>query len=98
MATFKVSTKRDKTAVAQETVLELIYDDAEVERTLATQQAVVRVQSHWRKHGIPAKATLKFSELKAGLRAETMTPEMLIAQAKANPELRAKLIAELTAK
>lgn len=98
MATFKVSTKQDKNAKAQETALEIIYDDAEVERTLATQQAVVRVQAHWRKHGIPAKATLKFSELKAGLRAETLTPDALVNMAKSDPVLRAKILAELGVK
>ena len=67
----KVTTKPDKSAAAITTNLTLVYDDPQTERALAQSAAIVRVQAHWRKNGIPAEATVKMSDLKAGLRGET---------------------------
>jgi hypothetical protein len=95
MATFTVSTKVNKDAKAIATALTLVFDNPEVERTLATQQAVVRWQQHARKNGIPATAVLKLSDLAAGLRAETMTPEAIKARAAVDPVFRAQVLKDL---
>ena len=92
---FKVSTKMDKSSAAKDTMLNLVFDDAETERALATSAAVVRWQSWARRNGIPDTATLKMSELKAGLRGEVNVFE---AAKTLSADEKARLIAQLQAK
>lgn len=90
-----VETKENKNAVAVKTNLTLIFDDANTERALAQSAAIVRIQAAWRKNGIPTAATVKLSDLKAGLRAEVMTPEAIKARAAIDPAFRAQVLKEL---
>lgn len=82
---FVVSTKKDKNAKAVETRVNVVYDNPQAERALATQALIVKAQGNWRKNGIPAEVTLKMSEWAPGSRhagqvdvkeaVKTMTPE-----------------------
>lgn len=89
---FKISTKASKDATAQNTMLTIVFDDSETERALATSAAVVRWQSWARRNGIPETATLKMSELKAGLRGEV---DVFTAAKSLTPEQKAALIKQL---
>jgi hypothetical protein len=96
MATFKVSTKVNKSAVDTITAITIVYDSPEAERALATQQAVVKWQGWARKHGIPAAATIKLSDMAPGVRhSASMTP--LEAAKVMSPEERKQLIEQLKA-
>ena len=90
-----VETKVNKDALAVKTNLVLVFDDSNTERALAQSAAIVRIQAAWRKNGIPAAATVKLSELKAGLRAEAMTPDAIKARALADPVFKAELMKSL---
>ena len=94
--TFSVSTKTDEDSAAKTTSLTLVFDDAAVERSLARQQAVVKLQSAWRKKGIPPKTTVKLSDLRVGVIREV--PSMEDQFAAMSPEERKQKLAELMAR
>lgn len=64
----KVSTKKDKNAAAVVTDVTIVRDDPQAQAALADQALIVKVQGIWRKNGIPAQATLKYSEYAPGSR------------------------------
>lgn len=61
-------------------------------RAFAQQALVIKLQAQWRKQGIPPKAQVRACEHLPGTRAKALTLEQVVAQAKDNPELRAKLL------
>ena len=91
-----VSTKQDKTATAQNTVAEIIFDDENAMRALAVQALIVKAQATWRKNGIPDNCALKMSEFAPGTRHATVVDPLTAAKA-LSPEERAKLIEALKA-
>ena len=69
MKTFTISTKADKNAVEKSTVLQVNTDcSPDIVMALALQSLVVKVQGQWRKHGIPATATINMADYTPGTR------------------------------
>jgi hypothetical protein len=66
-----VSTKADKNAEPVKTSLIINWDDCTPEeiRAMAQQALVVKLQSGWRKNGIPEDITVKAADHKVGQRA-----------------------------
>lgn len=101
--TFKVSTKPDADGDAKETVLTIIYDGCSegIMRALATQALIVKAQGGWRKHGIPDSAEVHMKDFAPGTRHAGMTPDqakqVVLAEAAADKDKRAKMIADLQA-
>lgn len=97
---FTVSTKKDKTAAAQNTVLEITDSDTvsrEVLLGLALQTVVIKRQGFWRKNGIPATDSIKIADMAVGVRqaGATMSPDEVLAKAKSDPDFKAKILAQL---
>lgn len=66
-------------------------------QAFAAQALTIKLQSSWRKAGIPAKAQVRAIEHLPGTRAKAPTLEQLVQGAKNDPELKAKLLAMLSA-
>ena len=98
MATFKVSTRKDKTSAEVITALTINMNATpEVRDALAMQALVVKVQGQWRKHGIPAAASINMADFAPGTRhAAPVQSPLELAQAM-SPEERAKYIEQLKA-
>lgn len=101
-STFKVSTKKDKEAIAVTTALEIDWAgcDEEMLRRFAAQALIVKLQSQWRRAetGIPSAAKVKAVEHAPGSRKTGGSSlEKLLAAAKDNPELRKQLLQALEA-
>jgi len=92
---FTVSTKANEKAQAKQTVVNIIFDDAEAERALAVSALIVKAQGKWRKGGIPATATLKISEFAPGVRHQAPVDVFEVAKG-LTPDEKARLIAQLT--
>ena len=101
ITTTEVSTKPNKDAEAITTNLSIDWDGMEVNdiRELAQQALVVKLQSAWRKSGVPAgDHTVKAVDHKIGVRAPRvkLSLEQQIAQLPADQ--RAALIAAIQSK
>jgi hypothetical protein len=92
MASFNVSTRASAGETSKQTIVNVIYDDPQAERALATQALIVKAQGGWRKNGIPDNVTLKLSEYAPGTR-HAGEPNY----AALSPEERRALIAKLSA-
>jgi hypothetical protein len=70
-----VSTKADKVAEPVKTALIINWDGCTVEeiQAMAQQALVVKLQSGWRKNGIPTDITVKAADHKVGQRAPGKT-------------------------
>lgn len=90
-----VSTKADKAADSVKTALIIDWTGCTVEeiQAMAQQALVVKLQSGWRKNGIPENVTVKASEHKVGLR--TPGKSMLEKIATLTPEQKAELLKAL---
>lgn len=92
----KVTTKLDKGAEPVETLVTINWDDSAVERVLAMQAAVVRLQGRWRAAGsIPREVSISISELRAGQRAAPESLEQKVS--KLSDADKAELIRKLQA-
>lgn len=93
------STKVDAKAEAVKTNVILNWDDCSQEeiRALAQQALIVKLQSGWRRNGIPAEATINVKDHKAGARTPKAPTDILALIQKMNPTDRAAAIAALTA-
>ncbi len=93
----KVSTKA--TAAAEPTATELTLDWTDVTeedlRVLAQQALIVKLQSGWRKNGIPASITVQVIDHRAGVRAPKAKQDIFAIAKAMSAEDRAKLLAEL---
>lgn len=95
----EVSTKADKASAAVTTQLVINWEgmtESEV-RELAQQALIVKLQSGWRKNGIPeGECKVNAVDHKVGTRAPRgpVTAAQLLA--KLSPEEKAKLLAQLT--
>ena len=92
----KVSTKKDKNAVAVVTEVTIVRDSPQAMSALADQALIVKAQGTWRKNGIPAQATLKYSEYAPGTRHAGTSDPVELAKSM-TPEERAALIEKLKA-
>jgi hypothetical protein len=91
---FTVSTKPSADKAAVSTVVEINFEGAsqDVRDALAVQALIVKAQSGWRKHGIPATATLNVKDYAPGVR-HTQAPVNVFDAAKLlTPEEKARLI------
>lgn len=101
--TFAVATKTDARAVAKTTQLTVDYANCpeQIMAGLATQQLVVRLQSAWRKNGIPAALTVAMKDYAPGTKHSGITAEqaegIMLSEAQNDPAKRAALIAKLQA-
>jgi len=101
--TFAVATKTDSRAVAKTTQLTVDYDGCPESTMagLATQQLVVRLQSAWRKNGIPSTLTVAMKEYAPGTKHSGITAEQAVEvafeTAKNDPKAREELIRRLQA-
>lgn len=92
-----VSTKQDKTATeAVKTALIIDWTGCTVEeiQAMAQQALIVKLQSGWRKNGIPTDVTVKAADHKVGQRAPAKS--ILEKVATLTPEQKAELLAMLT--
>jgi len=100
---YTVSTKPEKNLAAKKTTLTVNWQDCpqSVVRALATQQLIVKLQSNWRKHGIPEKFTANVADYGPGTRMTSITPEQATAftieVAKGDTVARRKLLEQLMA-
>ncbi len=95
----KVSTKAAAAAEAITTELTLDWTGVTEEdlRALAQQALIVKLQSGWRKNGIPSETTVKVADHRPGVRAPKAKQDVLALARAMTPEQRAALLAELTA-
>lgn len=96
----KIETKANKDANPVETNLTIDWEGMEVEdiRALAQQALVVKVQSGWRKNGIPAgDHSIKATDFKVGVRAPKQAKDIAAMIASLSPEQKAELMAKLAA-
>lgn len=93
----KVSTKLDKNAKAQDTVLDITWDDSDAERALAQSALVVKIQARMRADGvIPERMAVKVSDYAPGVRHATVIDPLTAAKAM-SPEERLAFIEKLKA-
>lgn len=96
-----VSTKATAIAEAVKTALVLNWDDCTPEdiQALAQQALIVKLQSGWRKNGIPAEVTVKVADHKPGARAPKVEgkAKALSIVASMSPAERATFLADLQA-
>lgn len=97
MATFTVSTKANKDAPEQKTVLIVNIGKPEVVQALAMQALVVKWQGWARKNGIPATATINMDDFAPGTRHASGPVDVQSAVKALSPEERKALIEQLKA-
>ena len=95
MSTFTVSTKPSKTGAEVKTKLTVNMGKPEVRDALALQALVVKVQGHWRKHGIPAEVTINMDDFAPGTRHAAAPVDLKAAYAAMTPEQRKAFLAEV---
>jgi len=95
---FTVSTKKDKGAAAINTAVTINWDGATEDtiKGLAVQALIVKVQGAWRKHGIPAQATINVKDYAPGMRHPAQV-DVFAAAKELTPEQKKALIAQLSA-
>lgn len=98
LTNIEVSTKADARAEATTTNLTIDWEGMSPEdvRALAQQALVVKLQSGWRKNGIPDAVTVKAVEHKVGARQPRKAPDLLALVGSLTPEQKAALLAKLT--
>lgn len=96
-----VSTKATKDAAeAVKTALIINWEGCTVEeiQAMAQQALIVKLQSGWRKNGIPESVTVKAADHKVGVRAKKSALETVTAALSSlTPEQKAELLAALQA-
>lgn len=96
---FTVSTKPTKNGAAQQTVLEVVDENTsrDILLALAVQSVVIKRQSYWRKHGIPATDSINLKDYAPGTRqqAAPLTKEQMIEMAKNDPAFKDAILAAL---
>lgn len=90
----KVSTKPNKAGNAVITDITIVRDDLAAQAALADQALIVKAQGVWRKNGIPAQATLKYSEFAPGTRHAGTSDPLELAKSM-SPDERKALIEKL---
>ena len=96
----KVETRPQAGQQAIETALTIDWSDmtAEDVQALAQQALIVKLQSQWRKNGIPAgECTVKAADHKIGVRAPKTKQTLEQMLAALSPEERAALVAKFSA-
>lgn len=91
-----IETKANKEAEAVKTELTIDWDGMTEDdiRALAQQALIVKLQSGWRKNGIPAGAvTIKAVDHKVGVRAPRSAPDLATMIRSLSDEDRAALLA-----
>lgn len=99
VTTATVKTKPDARSEARETALTINWEEMEREDliALAQQTLVIKLQSSWRKNGIPETARVDAHEHKVGVRAPRKPADLAALIGKLSPEEREALLAKLTA-
>ena len=99
MSKHVISTKLDKDSDAVSTTLEINWDGCteEVLRRFATAALIVKLQARFRSQKqVPSTITVNAVEMAPGTRGPKASPiETLLAQAKNDPALKAKILAQL---
>ena len=96
----KIETKPSKDGQAILTNLTIDWDGMTEDdtRALAQQALIVKLQSGWRKNGIPeGDFTVKAADHKVGMRAPKKPTDLLSMVASLSPEEKAALLAKLQA-
>jgi hypothetical protein len=96
----EVDTKPSKDAESIKTNLTIVWDGMSEDdvRALAQQALVVKLQSGWRKNGVPSgDFTVNASEFKVGSRAARKPADVFSLVATLTPEQKAALLAKLQA-
>ena len=94
-----VKTKPDARAEAVNTAVTIDWSNMNRDDliAMAQQSIVIKLQSKWRKEGIPSEANIDAAEYKVGVRAPRKPADIATLIGKLSPEEKAALLAKLTA-